>query len=466
MSGKGPAVPQYSDAFLREEVLKRPLDIVERCLSIVLTLGGVAASIAWDAQTRAPPAAAAARARQLREALTGLGPAFVKLGQALSTRPDLLPPPYLEELEQLQDALPTFPDATAFALMEAELGAPLESVYSAISASPIAAASLGQVYKATLMSGEAVAVKVQRPGIARGMSVDFFLVRSLAGFADGAAEITRLSTSLVALVDDFAAKVFAELDYVQEGRNSERFAFLYGDRPEVLVPAVYWSASSARVLTMDWIEGTKLSDQRSLAEQGLDVVALVDIGIQCSLRQLLEHGYFHAARRAPGDPASPGAHKRRLRCGPPRFAAPRSQPPHGTPRPPRSQDPHPGNLLATADGRLAFIDFGMMSDMPPLARYAIIGHVVHLVNRDYLEMARDYYRLEFLDESVDVRSAPPPARPSWQRETGARAAHAPGVCLAEPGRARRPIAPALAAFFDDVLEVLILILILIPILIL
>jgi aarF domain-containing kinase len=165
------------------------------------------------------------------------------------------------------------------------------------------------------------------------------------------------------------------LDYVQEGRNAERFARLYGDRPDIVVPSIEWQYTSPRVITMEWIEGTKLSDQESLAAQGLDVLKLVDSGIQCSLRQLLEFGYFHA-------------------------------------------DPHPGNLLATRDGRLAFLDFGMMSEMPESARYAIIDHVVHLVNRDYVEMANDYYALEFLDESVDVT----------------------------------PIVPALAEFFDDVLE--------------
>lgn len=126
---------------------------------------------------------------------------------------------------------------------------------------------------------------------------------------------------------------------------------------------------------MEWVDGVKLSEQDTITAQGLDIIKLVDIGIQCSLRQLLEHGYFHA-------------------------------------------DPHPGNLLATPDGKLAFLDFGMMSETPPTARFAIIGHVVHLVNRDYEAMARDYYALDFLEPDVDVS----------------------------------PIVPALKNFFDDVLE--------------
>ena len=120
------------------------------------------------------------------------------------------------------------------------------------------------------------------------------------------------------MVDEFAARVFQELNYVQEGLNAERFARLYGDRPDVVVPGIEWEYTSPRVITMEWVQGTKLSEQDSLRAQGLDVLQLVDTGIQCSLRQLLEFGYFHA-------------------------------------------DPHPGNLLATPEGKLAFLDFGMMS---------------------------------------------------------------------------------------------------------
>jgi hypothetical protein len=181
--------------------------------------------------------------------------------------------------------------------------------------------------------GTEVAIKVQRPGTAAAMRLDFFIVRAGAALLDGA--IPGLNTSLAAAVDAFAAKVFGELDYVAEGRSAERFAALYGDAPDVLVPAVHWGACSSRVMTMEWVDGIKLSDTAALTARGLDVVRLVNIGIRCSLRQLLEAGFFHA-------------------------------------------DPHPGNLLGTADGRLAFIDFGMMAETPASARYAIIVHVCHL----------------------------------------------------------------------------------------
>ncbi|KAK9112163.1 hypothetical protein Scep_019682 [Stephania cephalantha] len=305
------------------------------------------------------------RAVELRKILTRLGATFVKIGQGLSTRPDLCPPEYLEELAELQEA---------FSCIERDLERPLESIYSSITPSPIAAASLGQVYKAQLKySGQIVAVKVQRPGIEESIGLDFYLIRGVGFLINKYVDI--ITSDVVALVDEFARRVYQELNYVQEGQNARRFKKLYADKEDVLVPDIFWDYTSGKVLTMEWVEGCKLNEQETIERQGLRVLDLVNTGIQCSLRQLLEYGYFHA-------------------------------------------DPHPGNLLATPDGKLAFIDFGMMSETPEEARFAIIGHVVHLVNRDYEAMARDYYALDFLSPEVDVS----------------------------------PIVPALQNFFDDALN--------------
>ncbi|CAI5480428.1 unnamed protein product [Closterium sp. Yama58-4] len=365
--------PLYDAQGLAKFYSKRPLEVVGRALRVTTALGSVAVSVLIDRQRGQLDANMPRRASQLRRALTSLGPTFVKLGQALSTRPDLCPPAYLDELALLQDALPTFPDAEAFACIEGELGRPMEAMFESISPSPIAAASLGQVYKARLIGGTEVAVKVQRPGITTAIGLDFLLIRGLCSLIDK--YVDSLTTSSVALLDEFADRVYQELNYVQEARNARRFRQLYGNQNGVYVPQIVWRNTSCRVLCMEWVDGVKLSDAASMRQNNLDVIDLVDIGIQCSLRQLLEFGYFHA-------------------------------------------DPHPGNLLAMSDGRLAFLDFGMMSETPPRARFAIIGHVVHLVNRDYEAMARDYYELDFLDPSVDVA----------------------------------PIVPALRGFFDDVLQ--------------
>ncbi|CDP07231.1 unnamed protein product [Coffea canephora] len=363
----------YSPALLATKYGSRPIKVLRRALEIFTGLGSFAINLWLDQLNGLAIRSRRLRAVELRQTFTRLGPTFVKIGQGLSTRPDLCPPEYLEELSELQDALPTFPDIEAFSCIERELGRPLDSIFSAISASPIAAASLGQVYKAQLKySGQLVAVKVQRPAIEEAIGLDFYLIRGLGFLINKYVDI--ITSDAVALIDEFARRVYQELNYVQEGQNARRFRKLYANKEDVLVPDIFWDYTSGKVLTMEWIEGVKLNEQDTIERQGLKVLDLVNTGIQCSLRQLLEYGYFHA-------------------------------------------DPHPGNLLATPEGKLAFLDFGMMSETPEEARLAIIGHIVHLVNRDYEAMARDYYALDFLAPDVDVS----------------------------------PIVPALRNFFDDAL---------------
>ncbi|KAF3944624.1 hypothetical protein ACB098_01G088200 [Castanea mollissima] len=364
----------YSPQLLALKYNSRPIKVLRRTLQILIALGSFGLKLAVDQRNGVLDQNKRLRATELRRIFTRLGPTFVKLGQGLSTRPDICPPEYLEELSELQDSLPTFPDEEAFACIERELGLSLDSIYSSISPQPIAAASLGQVYKAQLKySGQIVAVKVQRPGIEEAIGLDFYLIRGLGFLVNKYVDI--ISSDVVALIDEFASRVYQELNYVQEGQNARRFKKLYADKEEVLVPDIFWDYTSGKVLTMDWVDGVKLNEQAAIEKQGLKVLDLVNTGIQCSLRQLLEYGYFHA-------------------------------------------DPHPGNLLATPDGKLAFLDFGMMSETPEEARSAIIGHVVHMVNRDYEAMARDYYALDFLSRDVDVS----------------------------------PIVPALRNFFDDALN--------------
>ncbi len=336
---------------------QQPFKVFARTLSIFLPFVWFALRLWWDRVTGGGDRAQKGQAIHLREMLTKLGPAFIKIGQALSTRPDLVPPNYLEELTKLQDQLPPFPNEIAFQFIREELGADPDQIYAELSPLPIAAASLGQVYKGRLKTGEEVAVKVQRPGLAESIAVDMYILRRIAAWA--MTNIKRVRSNLVAIADELATRIFEETDYNQEGRNAERFAALYGYLPEIYVPKIYWNYTGRRVLTMEWIAGTKLTQLDEIRAQGIDATHLIDVGVQCSLRQLLEHGFFHA-------------------------------------------DPHPGNLLAMADGKLAYLDFGMMSEVKPYQRYGLIEAIVHLVNRDFDGLAHDYVKLEFLTPDTDL----------------------------------------------------------------
>ncbi|MEH1838264.1 MAG: AarF/ABC1/UbiB kinase family protein [Nostoc sp.] len=297
------------------------------------------------------------RATQLRVLLTKLGPAYIKIGQALSTRPDLVPPIFLEELTKLQDQLPPFANEIAYQFIKEELGAPPEEVYAELSAQPIAAASLGQVYKGKLKTGEEVAVKVQRPDLREGITIDLYILRNLAAWVQK--KVKRVRSDLVGILDELGDRIFEEMDYIHEGENAERFFELYGHIKDVYIPKIYWEYTNRRVLTMEWINGTKLTQTEEISAQGIDARYLIEVGVQCSLRQLLEHGFFHA-------------------------------------------DPHPGNLLATTDGKLAYLDFGMMSEIKPPQRYGLIEAIVHVVNRDFEGLAKDYVKLDFLSPETDL----------------------------------------------------------------
>ncbi len=349
--------PRYNPEAIAARYRKRPLQVWRRQLKIVWNFAIVALSLWWDKKRNRVAQNELKRAVQLREIITKLGPAFIKVGQAISTRPDLVPPLYLEELAKLQDQLPPFPNKVAYQFIEEELGAAPAELYAELTANPIAAASLGQVYKGKLKTGEAVAVKVQRPGLAENIALDLYILRGLAAWAKK--NIGRIRSDLVAIMDEFGERIFEEMDYTKEGLNAERFKKLYGHLPDIYVPKIYWQYTGRRVLTMEWVTGTKLTALEEIKAKGIDAKHLIEVGVQCSLRQLLEHGFFHA-------------------------------------------DPHPGNLLASPDGKLVYLDFGMMSEVKTYQRYGLLEAVVHLVNRDFEGLANDYVKLEFLTPDTDL----------------------------------------------------------------
>jgi predicted unusual protein kinase regulating ubiquinone biosynthesis (AarF/ABC1/UbiB family) len=349
---------KYDPVAISEYYSSQPLKVFARFIGIFWPMITFAFGLWLDKITNRTKQNLGKRATQIRRLLTKLGPAYIKIGQALSTRPDLVPPQFLEELAQLQDNIPAFSNEIAYQFIEEELGDRPEAIYAEISDLPIAAASLGQVYKGKLWSGETVAIKVQRPGLADSIALDLHVMRTLCIWLQS--NFKQIRSNLVSIVDEFAERIFEEMDYENEGRNAEKFAELYGGMQDIYVPSIYWQYTGRRVLTMEWITGTKLTDLEAVAAQGLNATYLVEVGVQCSLRQLLEHGFFHA-------------------------------------------DPHPGNLLAMPSGKLAYLDFGMMSQVKPYQRYGLVEAIVHLVNRDFDGLGRDFIKLEFLTPDTDLR---------------------------------------------------------------
>ncbi len=343
-------------------LLLRPWVLVARLIVVTWRLAGLGLRLA--VQSNSTDARVQQRlARAILETLNDLGPCFIKVGQALSTRPDLVRRDWLEELARLQDDLPPFSHAVALALIEEELGAPAHQLYEEFPDYPMAAASLGQVYRARLSEGHWVAVKVQRPDLPFVLRRDLVIIRSLAVLAAPFLPL-NLGFGLGAIIDEFGSTLFEEIDYRREADNAERFAALFQDHPEVTVPAVERSLSSRRVLTTSWINGTKLQSRRELEAHHLDPAALIRTGVIAGLQQLLEFGYFHA-------------------------------------------DPHPGNLFALPGktnglGHVAYVDFGMMDSLSDSDRLTLTGAVVHLINRDFDALARDFVLLGFLNPTTPL----------------------------------------------------------------
>ena len=302
------------------------------------------------------------RSKQLTNLLVKLGPAFVKAGQALSTRPDIIPAILLEELSELQDQLPGFDGNKAMDLIEDDLNSKIDDIFISIDREPISAASLGQVHKATLKNNEVVAVKVQRPGLREQITLDLYIVRNIAYWLKN--NIGLIRSDLVALIDELGKRVFEEMDYLNEAKNAEKFRNMHKHNQMIAVPKIYKEITSRRVLTMEWIDGTKLTNLDDVKKLGIDPDKMIDIGVQCSLEQLLEHGFFHA-------------------------------------------DPHPGNLLALKDGRLCYLDFGMMSEVSRKSRSGLIQAVVHLVNKNFDKLSQDFVKLGFLSEEVNLEPIVP-----------------------------------------------------------
>ena len=364
--------PKYSPALVRERTLSSPGEIAKtaaRGVEIVTAVSLFAGSLVFDKFRSSEDVQG--RSKDLRDKLARLGPSFVKAGQVLANRPDIVRADYMEQLCKLQDDVPAFPSEHAFAIMQRELGRPLDEVFEQISETPVAAASLGQVYRATLKStGEQVAVKVQRPGIEPVILRDLVLFRELARFVNAVA-IERLGCNAQLIVDEFGEKLLEELDYVQEGRNLSDFYQNFENDPVVKIPKFYKELSGSKMLTMEWIDGVRCTDARGIRESGIDVDEFIRVGVMSGLRQLLEFGLFHG-------------------------------------------DPHPGNIFAMRDGRIAYVDFGNVAQLSQTNKQTLVDAVVHAVNEDYDSMAGDFIRLGFLAKGTDVAPIVPALEKIWQ----------------------------------------------------
>lgn len=293
----------------------------------------------------------------LSRQLLKLGPTFIKIGQSISTRADLLPLAYIKELSKLQDNVPAFPNDVAMQIIERELGKPIDALFAEIESEPIAAASLGQVYRGRLHSGETVAIKVQRPDLEKTINFDIAVLRKIARFMMRFPQVIR-GIDWEGILGEFANVIFEEMDYVQEGQNAETFRANFRKWNEVYVPTIYWSHSSPRVLTMEFIGGLKVLELQALRERGTNPPDVIKLIAKTYLKQLLEDGFFHA-------------------------------------------DPHPGNLRVMDDGRLAFFDFGMVGRITPKLQSQLIDAFFHIVEKDVKGLTQDLINLEFLATTVD-----------------------------------------------------------------
>jgi ubiquinone biosynthesis protein len=275
---------------------------------------------------------------RIKLVLQELGPTFVKLGQIASTRPDLIPEEIVRELEKLQDQVPPFAFQEVRAIIQEELGEELDHIFQHFEAIPLAAASIGQVHRAVLRSGEKVAVKVQRPNIAGVIETDLEILQDLAVLAEHRLEWAA-RYNIRDMVDEFSKSLRAELDYTIEGRNAEKIANQFKSDPTVYVPKVFWEYSTKKVLTMEYVDGVKLNELDQLKQRGYNAKILAERLAKAIFNQIFNNGFFHG-------------------------------------------DPHPGNVFVLPGEVIAFIDFGMVGRLTPEMKYHFSSVVIALMRQD------------------------------------------------------------------------------------
>ena len=302
----------------------------------------------------------------LRMALEEMGTTFIKLGQILSTRADLLPAEYLIELTKLQDSAPPVPVELVREAVVKELGQPIETTFAFFDSEPLAAASIGQAHAAKLHDGTDVVVKIRRPGVLEQVEEDLQILKLLAASAARHWEFAN-RYDLPGLAQEFSDTLRSELDYIREGQSAETFATNFADDPKIHIPRIFWDTTTTRVLTLERITGTKINDVAALDKQGIDRAALAEYATNVTLKMVCDDGFFHA-------------------------------------------DPHPGNFFIEADGRIGLIDFGMVGKVDTRTQELLADLLLDISKEDadrlvdvFLELGvtRDRVNRELLKRDVD-----------------------------------------------------------------
>jgi predicted unusual protein kinase regulating ubiquinone biosynthesis (AarF/ABC1/UbiB family) len=304
------------------------------------------------------------RAQWLVNHLLDLGPTFIKIGQSLSTRADLIPSEYIEALSQLQDRVPPFSSQEAIAVIEQEFQRSVKDLFQSFEMIPLASASLGQVHRATLHSGEEVVVKVQRPGLEKLLKLDFEVLRQLIRFGKrwlpGFKKATQ-KYEVEAIYQEFFGLLFQEIDYINEGQNADRFRKNFQDYPGIKVPNIHWDYTTQKVLTLEYLPGIKVDDRASLAAEGINLDKVIEKGICAYLKQLLLDGFFQS-------------------------------------------DPHPGNMAVNLEGELIFYDFGTMAEVKTIAKDQMIQTFFAILKKDVDKVLETLIFMGLVESKGDLRS--------------------------------------------------------------
>jgi ubiquinone biosynthesis protein len=300
------------------------------------------------------------QAEHLRMAMNELGATFIKLGQALSTRPDILPPEYIRELSKLQDEVTEVPYESIEKVIKAELGCEVLEAFLEFDPNPIASASIGQVYAARVKNGKQVVVKVRRPGVAKLIEQDLEILTNMAEWISTHSGIGKLY-DLPTLLGEFSYRLRNELDYIREGRNANIFRKNFKDEPTIYIPYIYWELTTPQVLTMERVSGIKINDVAAMKEAGINLKLVAENSGRFTLQQLFIYGFFHA-------------------------------------------DPHPGNFFVQPDGSLAVVDFGMVGNLTAQLKDSLLRMVMAMANGDAETLVDELLDIGVTRKQVNTRS--------------------------------------------------------------